>query len=138
MKKSIVDLRVVTVPNRSQTGPCESPSAGGAVPGRPGRGSLRIAPLMTPAGLKVSGEVDRTTRGIWQEALGGLVTGGGDLHLDLSELTFIDVRGAWLLTQAARDLPSGNRMFLHRSPYCLRSVLTLIGSDPSPIEVEIR
>jgi ABC-type transporter Mla MlaB component len=89
-------------------------------------------------GLRVSGEIDHTTRKIWQEALGGLVASGGDMYLDLAELTFIDVRGAWLLAQAARDLPSESKVYLHRSPCCLRSVLTLIGSDPSPIEVETR
>ncbi|MFF5207867.1 STAS domain-containing protein [Streptosporangium sp. NPDC000396] len=100
------------------------------------RSYLRIDPLTAPAGLRVSGEVDRTTRKAWEEALGGLVIGGGDMHLDLSELTFIDVRGAWLLTEVARGLPHGKKVFLHRAPYCLRFVLTLIGSEPSPIEVE--
>ncbi|WP_433246069.1 STAS domain-containing protein [Streptosporangium sp. CA-135522] len=89
-----------------------------------------------PARPKVSGEIDRTTRGAWQEALGTLVARGEDVHLDLSGLTFIDVRGAWLLIEAARGLPAGKKVFLHRTPYCLRSVLALIGSDPFPIEVE--
>ncbi|MBB2914677.1 hypothetical protein FHS43_005989 [Streptosporangium becharense] len=139
LKRSIVDLGAVTVSNTPETGSCESSSDSsvtGAPPPGCGAGGLWIVPLVTPAGLKVSGEIDRTTRGMWERALDGLVTGGGDLHLDLSELTFIDVRGTWLLTRAAQNLPPGDRVFLHRSPYCLRSVLTLIGSDPSPIEVE--
>ena len=140
MEESIIDFRMVIVsiwPESGHPGPhsateVDHPASGVHEPDFEG---LRIDRLN---GLKVSGEIDRTTREIWQEALGGLVASGGDMHLDLAELTFIDVQGAWLLAQAARDLPAESRVFLHRSPYCLRSVLTLIGSDPSPIEVETR
>lgn len=119
-----------------QTGPLTSrpPHDGDSPPA----GGLRIDPLGPPPGLKVSGEVDRTTRRVWQEALSELVTGGGDRHLYLSGLTFIDVRGAWLLEQAARALVGGGRLFLHGAPYCLRSVLALIGSDSVSIEVKTK
>ncbi|MEV8630677.1 STAS domain-containing protein [Streptosporangium sp. NPDC051023] len=84
----------------------------------------------------MSGEIDRTTRKPWEAALEGLVVVGRDMHLELSDLMFIDVRGTWLLTEAAHSLPSGKRVVLHHPPHCLRSVLALIGSFPSPIEVE--
>jgi ABC-type transporter Mla MlaB component len=140
LEEPVIDFRVVIVsiwPESGHLGPLSAvevdrPASGVHGPDFEG---LRIDPLN---GLKVSGEIDHTTRKIWQEALGGLVASGGDMHLDLAELTFIDVRGAWLLAKAARDLPSESKVYLHRSPYCLRSVLTLIGSDPSPIEVETR
>ncbi|MET8334039.1 STAS domain-containing protein [Streptosporangium canum] len=89
-----------------------------------------------PVRLKVSGDIDRTTRRLWEEALGGLVTKGDDMHIDLSGLLFVDVRGTWLLAEAARGLPRGKKVFLYHAPYCLRSVLALIGPDSSPIEVE--
>ncbi|WP_271219515.1 STAS domain-containing protein [Streptosporangium carneum] len=84
----------------------------------------------------MSGEIDRTTRKPWEQALEELVVVGRDMHLELSDLTFIDVRGTWLLAEAAYSLPTGKKVVLHHPPYCLRSVLALIGSFPSPIEVE--
>ncbi|MEV7007247.1 STAS domain-containing protein [Streptosporangium sp. NPDC051022] len=97
---------------------------------------LRIVPLRRLPGLRVSGEIDRRTRRPWESALEELVAAGRDMHLELSDLTFIDVRGTWLLAEAAHNLPLGKKVVLHHPPYCLRSVLALIGSFPSPIEVE--
>ncbi|MFI6511647.1 STAS domain-containing protein [Streptosporangium sp. NPDC050855] len=119
-----------------QTGPLDPCSEHDGDP--PRGGGLRIDALGPPPGLQVSGEVDRTTRRLWQEALSELVSGGGDRHLYLSGLTFIDVRGAWLLEQSARALVGGGRLFLHSAPYCLRSVLALIGSDSVSIEVKTK
>ncbi|MFF0306974.1 STAS domain-containing protein [Streptosporangium sp. NPDC004379] len=137
----IINLRVVIMSIWPGARPRGQPPSGGAVlPPHDAREQsfhgLRISVLTAPIRLKVSGEIDRTTREPWADALGGLTLGGDDMHLDLSELTFIDVRGVWLLTEAARSLPSGKKVYLHHSPYCLRSVLTLIGPDPSPIQVE--
>lgn len=103
---------------------------------QPSPAVLRIVPLQASRGLQVSGEIDRTTRKPWEEALNGLVVAGRDMHLELSDLTFIDVRGTCLLAEAAHSLPTGRKVVLHHPPYCLRSVLALIGSLPSPIEVE--
>ncbi|GAA3020100.1 STAS domain-containing protein [Streptosporangium longisporum] len=124
------------MPISPQTGPLDPASDHDGDP--PPSGGLRIDPLGPPPGLQVSGEIDRTTRRVWQEALSELVRGGGDRHLYLSGLTFIDVRGAWLLEQSARALVGGGRLFLHSAPYCLRSVLALIGSDSVSIEVKTK
>ncbi|GAB2450544.1 hypothetical protein GCM10027187_17760 [Streptosporangium sandarakinum] len=141
MEMPIVNLRVVIMPIWPGARPRgHPPPSSGDLPHDAGEQllhGLRISVLAAPVRLKVSGEIDRTTRVPWAQALDGLTLGGDDMHLDLSELTFIDVRGVWLLTEAARNLPSGKKVYLHHSPYCLRSVLTLIGSDPSPIQVEI-
>ncbi|MFI9433560.1 MULTISPECIES: STAS domain-containing protein [Streptosporangium] len=128
------DFRTVIMTIWPEARPCRPPPAAGLRD--PSPHDLHVDLLEAPALLRVSGEIDRTTRRLWEEALGGLVIRGEDMHLDFSGLTFVDVRGAWLLTEAARSLPVGKKVFLHHAPYCLRSVLTLIGPDPSPIEVE--
>ncbi|GAT70201.1 anti sigma factor [Planomonospora sphaerica] len=92
-----------------------------------------IEPL---SGLEVIGEIDRTTRTAWQEALAAVASRGEDVHLYLAELGFIDVRGTWLITDTAGTLPAGKRMFLHHPPRILKTVLTLIGSGSLPVVVE--
>jgi hypothetical protein len=88
------------------------------------------------SGLEAVGEIDRTTRRAWQEALAAVASRGEDVHLYLAGLRFIDVRGTWLITDAAGTLPAGRRIFLHHPPRILRTVLTLIGSGSLPVVVE--
>ncbi|MFC4060911.1 STAS domain-containing protein [Planomonospora corallina] len=97
---------------------------------------LAVTLIGPPARAEVVGEVDRTTREAWRAALAALASAEADVHLHLTGLSFIDVRGAWLMTDMAGTLPPGKRIFLHRPPRILRTVLTLIGSDPLPVVVE--
>lgn len=141
LEVSIVDFRMVTVTIWPEVRPRRPSQAAGPGPSTSGvRGpsphDLHLDLTDPPVRLKVSGDIDRTTRRLWEEALGGLVTKGDDMHIDLSGLLFVDVRGTWLLAEAARGLPRGKKVFLYHAPYCLRSVLALIGPDSSPIEVE--
>jgi anti-anti-sigma factor len=99
--------------------------------GRPGRltdSVLTVEWLPGDVGLRVVGEVDVATAGEWAEVLAALQADDVPGRLDLSGLSFIDVRGVAALAEAARRLPSG-RLRLYRPPWCLRRTLDVVWTD---------
>jgi anti-anti-sigma factor len=90
--------------------------------------TLRVERLSGHAGLRVSGEVDKSTSSEWAQVLAGLQAGGAPGRLDLSGLSFIDVRGVVSLVDAAQRLPSG-QLRLYRPPWSLRRALDLAWTD---------
>lgn len=97
---------------------------------------LTVAPLAGCFGVRAVGEVGLTTRRIWERALEDVVRDGRDVcHLELSAVTFVDVAGADVLVEAARRLPDGRRIVLHRPPPALCRTLDLFWPDVSAIEV---
>jgi ABC-type transporter Mla MlaB component len=103
----------------------------------PGRAAeFAILPPVGPAGLRLVGEVDCATRHILDAALEAMVGDAGDVHLDLSELAFIDVGGATSLVLWAGRLPDGRRMILHDPPYELRRIIDMLWGQPATIEVD--
>lgn len=110
----------------------EAPS--GAVRTVPG---LTVCPLPGRDGVRVAGEIVLTTRETWRRALEQAVREGGDVHVEMSGVTFVDVDGAHTLADAARRLPEGRRLVLHRPPATLRRVLELFWPDQPAIEVSM-
>ena len=87
---------------------------------------LRVETLPGQVGVRVVGEVDATVRDSWRAALASLADSDGDVHLDLSALTFIDVRGVAELIELAQGLGEERRMVLHRPPRVLRQVMDVL------------
>jgi hypothetical protein len=101
---------------------------------------LLAVPLTDRPGMRLIGEVDLSTRSKLVTALGWL-TGtlepeGEDVHLELAELTFIDVGGATLLMQRAAALRPDQRMVLHNPPAMLRRTFTLLWGVPPRIQLD--
>ncbi|MFI9648268.1 STAS domain-containing protein [Streptomyces sp. NPDC052040] len=97
---------------------------------------LEAHPLPGRTGLRIVGEVTLDTRHIWRETLAELTRlAGTPLHVDLSEVAFIDVAGVTDLATAARSLPGGRRIVAHRPPAQLARVLGIFWPGPSGIEV---
>jgi ABC-type transporter Mla MlaB component len=94
--------------------------------------SLRITRQVWPNGLCIQGEVDRSNLDTLAAALDALSVGGEDLHVDLSQLEFIDVAGLRLLTDTARRMPPGQYLILDGAAPYLRRILTLVGWDQTP------
>ncbi|MBB5896183.1 STAS domain-containing protein [Kutzneria kofuensis] len=91
--------------------------------------ALRVEALPDQVGVRVAGEVDATVRDSWHATLAPLVDVDGDIHLDLSALTFIDVRGVAELVELAHGLGEERQMVLHQPPRVLRQVMDVLWPD---------
>lgn len=85
--------------------------------------------------MHAAGEITLTTRTAWERALEGMAVGGGDVYLDLSAVTFIDVAGASAVAVAAQQLGSGRRMVLKGPPPALLRALEMFWPGLAAIEV---
>ncbi|MFI9757477.1 STAS domain-containing protein [Streptomyces sp. NPDC051963] len=95
---------------------------------------LHVIPTICPSGLRFEGEIDLCSRDLLAAALNEEVQFGiGDLHVDLTSVTFIDVAGIRIMTTAARRLSrDGRRLLLHGMPPCARKVLQLLRWETTP------
>ena len=88
-----------------------------------GPGTLAITPLASGDGLRIDGEIDLSAREPFGRALAALP--GGDVHLHLGGLRFIDAAGARALLTCAGRLAPGGRLLLHDPPYVLTRIIEL-------------
>ncbi|MFE7774925.1 STAS domain-containing protein [Streptomyces sp. NPDC057445] len=114
-----------------------------------GSAALEVSPLTDKVGLRAAGEVSLSTRTVWERELerlvgraddavrqgDGVVGRGGDVYLELSGVTFVDVAGASVLALAAQRLHGDRRMVLDQPPPALRRALDLFWPDAAAIEV---
>ncbi|MFI9340278.1 STAS domain-containing protein [Streptomyces sp. NPDC052773] len=99
---------------------------------------LTVYPLAEGRGVRAAGEVGLATYPVWERTLERIVRDGeGVCHLELSAVTFVDVAGAGALVAAARRLPGGRRLVLHRPPAALCRTLELFWPDLPAIEVSM-
>lgn len=99
---------------------------------------LAVFPLTGGRGVRAAGEVGLTTRAIWEGVLEQAVREGEDVyHLELSDVTFVDVAGAGALAAAAGRLRDGRRFVVCRPPAALRRTLDLLWPDQEGIEVTV-
>lgn len=111
-----------------------APAANGAA-SRAATPLLKINPLDNGrAGLRLTGEIDVSTHAQLATALTRLRNSSGpEVHLELGELTFIDVAGARMLLEAAEQVhhANGARMLLHQPPPVLTRIAGLLCKDRS-------
>jgi anti-anti-sigma regulatory factor len=106
--------------------------------GEPSHGApgLEVYPLPGRAGVRAAGEVSAATRSVWSEALGQLAQWGEDLvHVDMSQVIFIDVAGVTELATAAQSLRGGRRIVVQQPPPQVPRVLELFWPGLGGIEV---
>ncbi|WP_043633816.1 STAS domain-containing protein [Nonomuraea candida] len=90
-----------------------------------------VLPMVHPFGLRVRGDIDRAGRPSLARALAwALRTGKADIHLDLSELTFIDAAGLQLIVHTAARLPPSRALVLLHAPATVHDLLALLGWRP--------
>ncbi|MFF7854081.1 STAS domain-containing protein [Streptomyces sp. NPDC007904] len=100
--------------------------------------SLTVRPLGECRGVRVAGEIGLATHATWEGVLEQAVREGEDVyHLELSDVTFVDVAGAGALAAAAERLGDGRRFVVRRPPPTLRRVLEMLWPDLSTIEVSM-
>ncbi|MFC8916938.1 lipid asymmetry maintenance protein MlaB [Streptomyces sp. NPDC047821] len=105
------------------------------MPGRPRRRLLLAGEGEQEGHVRVSGQVYLDTLTEWERILAGLLRREGDVHMDLSGVTFVDVAGATSLAGTAQRLPEGRRIVVHHPPATLSRVLDLFWPDLAAIEV---
>ncbi|MFF1682764.1 STAS domain-containing protein [Streptomyces sp. NPDC058256] len=95
---------------------------------------LRVIWTDCPSGLRLEGEIDLCSRDLLVAALDEAVQFcSGDLHVDLTGVTFIDVAGIRKMTTVAKTLShDGRRLLLHATPPCARKVIQLLGWEMTP------
>ncbi|MER7488435.1 STAS domain-containing protein [Streptomyces sp. NPDC126497] len=99
---------------------------------------LTVRPLEGGRGVRAAGEIGLATHTIWERVLEQAVREGEAVyHLELSEVTFVDVAGAGALAAAAGRLGDGRRFVVRRPPPALRRVLETFWPDLSTIEVSM-
>jgi anti-anti-sigma factor len=92
--------------------------------------TLRMETLRGRTGWAVMGHIDVVTRPRWEAAMLIAPQAGEDVHLDLSQLRFIDASGTGLMVGAAADLALRDRqLILHSPPAALMRVLGLMWPD---------
>ena len=104
------------------------------MPGDPGKGALmmellKIAALESRRGLKLSGEIDISNANYLADSLYDHLEESEDIHLDLSDLKFIDAAGVRVLMQAARRLSKGKRLVLWSTPGFVKRLLAVMKVD---------
>lgn len=77
------------------------------------------------------GEIDRSTHDVWRRGLDSATASKAPTRLELSQLSFIDARGAAMLIAAAHRQPGSAPLTLTRPPTVLRRMLTLLGPAES-------
>lgn len=93
----------------------------------------RVTLVSHPFGLRITGEIDRGNRHLLARALDWtLLAGSEDIHLDLSDLTFIDVAGVRLIVVAAARLSPGHELILGPVSPVVRRLLMLTGWEDAP------
>ncbi|WP_433327957.1 MEDS domain-containing protein [Spirillospora sp. CA-294931] len=90
-------------------------------------GVLKIARTFDPPGLRLEGELDAVRHTAFLEELVRLQRVRRAVHLDFSELGFIDLAGLNLLSQHATALPDGGALILDHLSSNVENVIQMVG-----------
>lgn len=85
--------------------------------------------LCHEVGLLVTGEIDLNGHDDWEAALRRTVGQGVEVHVHLTELRFIDVRGVAVLVNIAEDLDDRHRIVAHGAPPGFERVMRVLWPD---------
>lgn len=100
-------------------------------------GVLRVARASSPPGLVISGEIDESNYSGLVRALDRLVSGHGEVHVNMAGVEFCDLAGLRAILRLAedcdgeRDCPA-RRLVLHEVPRQVKRVLQIMGWDAMP------
>lgn len=95
----------------------------------PARGAFVITPLCDRAGALLAGEADYTVGDILRSALAALAADGArDIHLDLTELGFMDVACTRELITFTRHHPAV-RLAVYNAPASMRRITAILNPE---------
>lgn len=92
---------------------------------------LRVSRQHSPPGLRAAGEIDYTRADALAQALAEAVRVDQDIHVNLTQLSFVDVASAGTVIQAALGMGQGRRMTV-TCGHLVHKVLDLVGAADVP------
>ncbi|MFB9833460.1 MEDS domain-containing protein [Actinoallomurus acaciae] len=95
-------------------------------------GVLTITRMFAPRGLRLTGELDGARHTVFAEALRAVTAQGGDIHLNLRDLRFIDLGALNMMAGAAIRMASRGSLILDEPPPDLTQVVRLVGGPMHP------
>jgi anti-anti-sigma factor len=93
---------------------------------------FRAEPTTSPPGFRLVGELDLSNASQLSEVLLRAVQAGGDLTLDLSEVTFMDSTAIQVLLRAGKRIDGRGHLVLYHPGTLVQNVLRLIKADQLP------
>jgi hypothetical protein len=95
-------------------------------------GVLTITRTFRPRGLRLRGELDGARHTVFAEALGAVAAQGGDVHLNVAELRFVDLGALNMMAAVAMRLATRGRVILDDPSPDLAEVVQLVGGPMLP------
>ena len=93
---------------------------------------LEMSPLVHEQGLRLAGELDLATAPQLAEALLEFASSEGELHLNVSELTFLDSSGLHVIMALARSQDGNRSLVLLNPSTAVMRCLEITGIDKHP------
>ena len=96
-------------------------------------GTLQIHRTAHPHGMALWGEIDETGYPGLVFAIEQVTQKAGEIHVDLTHVTYCDLAGLWAIVRITQSHPHGcRRVVLHRTPVRLQTVLRVVGWASTP------
>jgi anti-anti-sigma regulatory factor len=90
-------------------------------------GVLTITRTFQPRGLRLEGELDGARHSVFAEALRAVTSQGGDVHLNVADLKFVDLGALNMMAGVAMHLSTRGRLILDDPSPDLTEVVQLVG-----------
>lgn len=90
-------------------------------------GVLTITRTFRPRGLRLAGELDGARHCWFEEALRAVLQEGGEVHLDMAGLRFIDLGALSLMAGVAMRMGASGRIIIDRPSPDVTEVVKLVG-----------
>jgi anti-anti-sigma factor len=91
-----------------------------------------VTSTVQPRRCRIIGEIDGCNLAQLVEVVNRLAAHDDDIHLDLSELRFIDAAATGWLCRYARNLPSGRRLLLSAVSATTNQMIRILGAHQTP------
>ncbi len=96
-------------------------------------GVLSITRTFRPRGLRLKGELDGARHTVFYEALQAVTAQGGEVHLDLSGLRFVDLGALNIMARTALRISPYGRLLLDNPSPDVSEVVRLVGGTRGPL-----